>query len=538
MPILSDSSRSIVTDNGTRLPYDKMFNSSPAMENRKRHTCSSTQGGSLPMYNTISSPTTSPTSPSSIPLSPSINILTTSSTPSSHGSDSNDQQKNNANIIKEETRDDESTTTAVPSERKLLPSDLPKIATNFVQDPKNNNLKISSFYVPPKRPQHQRIASDDDALATLPSPATSVCDFPAAHYLKHKPPIRKISSSSLNADNQNYPHQRSSSESYLQNGNSVVEEFNQTSDDTGPIFGHHTLQQRLSKLGLSKGAELISHYVILKKIGKGSFSTVKLAIDLNTCKKVAIKMIEIKGIQDSERLKASVSREVELLKYINHPNIVGLLDTIDTPTHLCLVLEYVPGGELFDYVNENYENSTEEESKHIFLQLVNIIEYLHENNIVHRDLKLENILIDSSSPDEPIIIKLTDFGLAKFINKSSPILTTRCGSEEYAAPELISGNPYDGRKTDIWSLGIILYALLVGYLPFNLEPGQSRRQFFSKIIRADFTFPDSQNETDSRRSRISDEAKNLVNRILQNNPQRRPTLSEIKNHPWLSDVTI
>jgi len=217
------------------------------------------------------------------------------------------------------------------------------------------------------------------------------------------------------------------------------------------------------------------------------------------------------------------------------------LDTVETSTHICLILEYVSGGELFDYVNDHYEDSTEEESKRIFLQLVNTLEYLHENDVVHRDLKLENILIDSSdssnqSPNGPII-KLTDFGLAKFIDKLSPILTTRCGSEEYAAPELISGKPYDGRKTDLWSLGVILYALLVGYLPFNLEPGQTRRQFFSKIIRADFAFPNSEKET-GRKSMISNEAKDLVKKILQNNPQKRLNLSEIKKHSWLKGVIV
>lgn len=225
------------------------------------------------------------------------------------------------------------------------------------------------------------------------------------------------------------------------------------------------------------------------------------------------------------------------LQYIDHPNIVKLLDTVETSKHYCLILEYVSGGELFDYVNDHYEDSNEDESKRIFIQLVNILEYLHENNIVHRDLKLENILLDSpNQPSNGPIIKLTDFGLAKFIDKS-PILTARCGSEEYAAPELMSGKPYDGRKTDLWSLGVILYALLVGYLPFNLEAGQTRRQFFSKILRADFTFPNSEKET-GRKSMISNEAKDLVKKILQVNPQKRLSLSEIKNHSWLKGVAV
>ncbi|RIA92619.1 kinase-like domain-containing protein [Glomus cerebriforme] len=526
--ILSDSSKNIVTEKGTRSSYDKViFNSSPSIEIKKRHTCSSTQGESRPMFHTTSFPTSlssSPTSSYTLPehsysapalhINPQRSIV--DSTPDINLSDSKSQ-------FDQQHDGDDGNTTETSTERKFLPSDLPKIATHFVQEP-----TVSSEFLK-KGPQHQRVASDDSlaSLTALPSPATSVNDFPAVHHVKHAPP-------SLNADIKNYPHHLSHFEGHLQNDHKEDHHTHHTGDDNGPIFEHHSLQQRLSKFGLTQDTELIGHYAILKTIGAGAFSEVKLSIDLNGCKKVAVKMIAMKGIEDSERLKASVLREVEILKYIDHPNIVRLLDTVEISTHLCLVLEYIPGGELFDYVNDYFEESNEEESKRIFLQLVNILEYLHENNIVHRDLKLENILIDSFNP---LVIKLTDFGLAKFIDKSSPILTTRCGSEEYAAPELISGKPYDGRKTDLWSLGIILYALLVGYLPFNLEPGQLRRQFFSKIIRADFTFPNSEKET-GRKSTISNEAKDLVKKILQNNPQKRLSLAGIKNHAWLKSVII
>jgi len=533
----------VFKENGSMSPYDKViFNSSTAMD-KKRHTCSSTQGGSHPMFHTTSFPTSSslpPISPSSRHALPEhsysapvlyTNVRRSSVVDSMPDVNTSSHTSNSKSQIDQQQNDDDDkiTTTTESSERKVLPSDLPKIATHLVQEP-SELLK--------KRPQHQRVASEDDALAaltTLPSPATSVHDFPAAHHVKHAPPVRKMSSSSLNADSKNYPHHLLPSEGHLRNDNSVVEHHE--NDDGGPISDHNNLQQRLLRFGLTRASELIGHYAILKTIGTGSFSKVKLAIDLNRCRKVAIKMIATKGIQDSERLRASVLREIEILKYIDHPNIVGLLDTVETPTHLCLVLEYVSGGELFDYVNDHFENSTEEESKYIFLQLVKILEYLHENGIVHRDLKLENILIDSNKSPNGLIIKLTDFGLAKFINKSSPTLTTRCGSEEYAAPELISGKPYDGRKTDIWSLGVILYTLLVGYLPFNLEAGQSRRQFFSKIIRADFTLPNSEKET-GRRSKISKEAKDLIKKILQSNPQKRPSLDEIRNHTWLKHVTV
>ncbi|CAJ0761891.1 12988_t:CDS:2 [Entrophospora sp. SA101] len=293
-----------------------------------------------------------------------------------------------------------------------------------------------------KKSQHSRVASNDDPLTDLPSPATSLMDFPTSHHLS----IHKISPSSL------------------------------------------------------KSTELIGHYAIQKTIGEGSFSKVKLAIDLSNCQKVAIKIIGIKGIQDSERVKSSVLREVEMLKFINHPNIVRLFDVVDISTHFCLILEYIPGGELFDYVNDYYEETTEQDSKQIFLQLVDI---------------------------------LTDFGLAKFVDPTNPLLSTRCGSEEYAAPELISGkSPYDGKKTDIWSLGIILYSLLVGYLPFNFDG--PRKQFFHKIIKAEFDFPKTSMEGErGRRGTISNEAKDLIKKILMSDPDKRFTLEEISNHEWL-----
>ncbi|RGB42124.1 kinase-like domain-containing protein [Rhizophagus diaphanus] len=537
MQILSDSSKSIVAEKGARSSYDNVIFNSPPAEIKKRHTCGSAQGSPHPMFHTTSFSTSSPSIPSyTLPehsySAPTLQTNIQNNIQSSNAIDSTSDNILTTSDLKSQQQNNDKITTTKSSEKKLLPSDLPKIATHFVQEP-----TISSEFL--KKSQHQRVASDDSlaSLTALPSPATSVNDFPIAHNVKQVPLAHKISSSHLNVDSKNYPHHLSHFEGHLQNDHPEKDHHTNHLSDNGPIFAHDTLQRRLSKFGLSNTTELIGHYAILETIGTGAFSEVKLAVDLNGCRNVAIKMIATKGIEDSERLKTSILREVEILKYVDHPNIVKLLDTVETSTHYCLVLEYVSGGELFDYVNDHYENSNEDESKRIFIQLVNILEYLHENNIVHRDLKLENILIDSSnqSSNGPII-KLTDFGLAKFIDKS-PILTARCGSEEYAAPELMSGKHYDGRKTDLWSLGVILYALLVGYLPFNLEAGQTRRQFFSRILRADFTFPNSEKET-GRKSMISNEAKDLVKKILQVNPQKRLSLNEIKNHSWLKGVAV
>ncbi|CAG8488364.1 9352_t:CDS:2 [Acaulospora morrowiae] len=540
MPILSDPAKNLAIENTTR-SYDKAFNSS-AMDNRKRHACSNSQGvstsSSVPSSSSlIVSPspsqskkktcddnaTENSTDASSQPVNSSddvgviddLPVITSHISPVLSSSKSNQSlPKGNDNMI---------------SVRKTQPPAPPRIATTFVNDAASplTSERIKKF-------QHQRVTSDEDALITLPSPATSVHDFPASHHIKHSSIRKRVNSTNLNVEKNSYPHHlsghRSNSSSEMYHNRPQGKDHSHN-DEVGPLNDHSSLQRRLNKLGLAN-AELIGHYAIIKAIGSGSFSEVKLAMDLKTCKKVAIKMITLKGIEDSDRLKTGVWREVELLKFIDHPNIVSLIDTIDTPSHLCLVLEYVPGGELFDFVNDYYDETTEEDAKHIFLQIVDIVSYLHNSNIVHRDLKLENILLESAfsieNPTKPVI-KLTDFGLAKFIDPTSPLSTTRCGSEEYAAPELILAQPYDGRKTDIWALGIILYSLLVGYLPFNQGRRETRKQFCSKIARGDFSFPRS--DVGGRRAIISEEAKDLVKRILQRVPEKRPSLSDIKNHP-------
>ncbi|RHZ88048.1 hypothetical protein Glove_26g154 [Diversispora epigaea] len=548
MSILTNSSKNIVTENSGSRTFDKvMFNPSSTLDNnRKRHICSNSQA--MPTTTTTSStPTLASMSTSkhtgSVP-SFSIKSMNQSQNHLSH----NDDEKNTKDF-----KDVKGDPSLLLSVKKIQPPAPPKITT-FVND---------SDVILTKKTQHQRIASDDDALGTLPSPATSVLDFPGTnnsinsiHHIKNTIPSfkRKFVSKESNLgaveneNNNNFSFQQSQPQQKKQQ-----QQQQQSYEVVNRIISDLGLKNSLSTL------EMIGQYAVLKTIGSGAFSEVKLAVNLNTGEKVAIKMISTKGIQDSDRLKTGVWREVELLKFIEHPNIVNLIDTIETPKHLCLILEYIPGGELFDFVNDHFDKLTEDIAKDIFLQLVNIITYLHDVNIVHRDLKLENILLqfpcpssnpssppsnsssDSLSPSSPQlsnspslsnswkpIIKLTDFGLAKFLEKNSPLSTTRCGSEEYAAPELIQVQPYDGRKTDIWSLGIILYALLMGYLPFNQERGQSRKQFLSKIVRADFSFPKS--------SKVSEEAKDLVKKILASVPSKRLNLDEIKKHPWLNSV--
>ncbi|KAI7906140.1 kinase-like domain-containing protein [Cokeromyces recurvatus] len=264
------------------------------------------------------------------------------------------------------------------------------------------------------------------------------------------------------------------------------------------------------------GHQIGADYRICKLLGVGAFSKVYLTHHLTRDQFFAIKTIKKGKLFDDSRVRSSILREINILKSIQHPNIVHLETTMETEKMVCIVLEYVEGGELFDFVKKLHKGNqsmNEIQVRTLFLQLLHAVKWLHERNIVHRDLKLENILIHKDDHGE-MVLKITDFGLARVIDPKSPLLVTRCGSEEYAAPEIIKQENYDGRKTDIWSLGIILYTLLVGYLPFRYDPRKQERvsQLFYRIVRAEVKWPQD--------AIISDEAKQVVHAILERDPQK------------------
>ncbi|ORX92543.1 Pkinase-domain-containing protein [Basidiobolus meristosporus CBS 931.73] len=266
----------------------------------------------------------------------------------------------------------------------------------------------------------------------------------------------------------------------------------------------------------------VRQYNVVRSLGSGSFSKVYLAEDSEQPGRlVALKMVELNCDQSTKQL---ISREIQMLKTLDHPNVVGFYESFETDTHFVLVLEYVQDGDLFDYVANHANEYCESKVQEIFKHIVDAVEYLHSKNICHRDLKLENILIQESS-EGALSIKITDLGLAEFVDNNST-LTTRCGSEEYTAPEVILGQPCNGFKADVWSLGVILYTMLVGYLPFSMDGSQSRRSFFYRIANADYRLP--------RDRTISPEASDLLRILLQSNPKKRLEVSEIKKHPWLS----
>ncbi|KAF1374405.1 hypothetical protein PFLUV_G00228760 [Perca fluviatilis] len=202
----------------------------------------------------------------------------------------------------------------------------------------------------------------------------------------------------------------------------------------------------------------VGNYRLLKTIGKGNFAKVKLARHILTGREVAIKIIDKTQLNPNSLQK--LFREVRIMKILNHPNIVKLFEVIETERTLYLVMEYASGGEVFDYLVA-HGRMKEKEARAKFRQIVSAVQYCHQKHIVHRDLKAENLLLDAD-----MNIKIADFGFSNEFTMGNK-LDTFCGSPPYAAPELFQGKKYDGPEVDVWSLGVILYTLVSGSLPFD-----------------------------------------------------------------------
>ncbi|KAL8588764.1 MAP/microtubule affinity-regulating kinase 3 [Nucella lapillus] len=214
----------------------------------------------------------------------------------------------------------------------------------------------------------------------------------------------------------------------------------------------------------------IGKYRLIKTIGKGNFAKVKLAKHVPTGKEVAIKIIDKTQLNPSSLQK--LFREVRIMKMLDHPNIVKIFEVIETEKTLYLVMEYASGGEVFDYLVA-HGRMREKEARAKFRQIVSAVQYCHQKHIVHRDLKAENLLLDGD-----MNIKIADYG---FSNEFVPgnKLDTFCGSPPYAAPELFQGKKYDGPEVDVWSLGVILYTLVSGSLPFD---GQNLKELRERVL--------------------------------------------------------
>ncbi|KAI3860472.1 hypothetical protein MKX03_013475 [Papaver bracteatum] len=260
------------------------------------------------------------------------------------------------------------------------------------------------------------------------------------------------------------------------------------------------------------GADVfLPNYKLGKTLGIGSFGKVKIAEHALTGHKVAIKILNRRKIRSLE-MEEKVRREIKILRLFMHPHIIRLYEVIETPSDIYVVMEYVKSGELFDYIVEK-GRLQEDEARNFFQQIISGVEYCHRNMVVHRDLKPENLLLDSKYN-----VKIADFGLSN-IMRDGHFLKTSCGSPNYAAPEVISGKLYAGPEVDIWSCGVILYALLCGTLPFDDE---NIPNLFKKIKGGIYTLP----------SHLSAGARELIPRMLVVDPMKRMTIPEIRQHPW------
>ena len=256
----------------------------------------------------------------------------------------------------------------------------------------------------------------------------------------------------------------------------------------------------------------ISNYLIKRTLGQGTFGKVKLGIYLPSGEKVAIKIIEKDRILESDDI-IRVKREFEMLAMFNNPYVILVAEIFESNDSYYTVMEYCEGGELFNYIVKN-RRLDEDEAAFFFYQLINGLEYIHNLGIVHRDLKPENILLTKEH-----LLKIIDFGLSNYYKEGQKFLETPCGSPCYASPEMISGKTYDGFKIDIWSSGIILYAMLCGYLPFEEK---NNEKLFEKILECKVIFP----------RYIHKDAKDLIQKILVTDPEIRINIKGIKNHPF------
>ncbi|KAK6460588.1 kinase-like domain-containing protein [Scheffersomyces coipomensis] len=268
------------------------------------------------------------------------------------------------------------------------------------------------------------------------------------------------------------------------------------------------------------------NYILGSTLGEGEFGKVKLGWrkDGKFPNQVAIKLIKRSTILKDSDSEVKIHREINSLKLLNHPNIVNLVEVMKSGKYIGIVLEYASGGELFDYIL-HHKYLKENVAKKLFAQLVSGVDYMHSKGLIHRDLKLENLLLDKHKN-----VIISDFGFVNSYNKDkNDFMKTSCGSPCYAAPELVlTQSPYEGRKVDIWSLGVILYAMLSGYLPFDDDPenedGSDIVKLYHYICKTPLTFPEY----------VSPLARDLLRKIIVPDPKRRINLNEIRNHPWLS----
>ncbi|KAH6573884.1 hypothetical protein BASA50_007475 [Batrachochytrium salamandrivorans] len=257
----------------------------------------------------------------------------------------------------------------------------------------------------------------------------------------------------------------------------------------------------------------IGNYIFQKTVGEGNFAKVKLATHKLTNGEVAIKVID--KTQLDEKKLGKLYREVRIMKLLHHPNIVKLYEVIETKSTVYLVMEYASGGELYDYLVV-HGKMKEKEARAKFRQILSAVSYCHKKRVIHRDLKAENLLLDAN-----LDIKIADFGFSNYFDPDAK-LDTFCGSPPYAAPELFQGRRYTGPEVDIWSLGVILYVLTTGCLPFD---GKNLQEMRESVCRGKYRIP----------YYLSDMCEKLLRKFLVRDPVKRGSLEILLDDPWINE---
>ncbi|XP_060516074.1 calcium/calmodulin-dependent protein kinase type 1-like [Cylas formicarius] len=283
-----------------------------------------------------------------------------------------------------------------------------------------------------------------------------------------------------------------------------------------PLFG----KDRKSKKDKEDKLAIDEKYALKDVLGTGAFSTVRIAESkVIPGEMYAVKIIDKKALKGKED---SLENEIKVLRRLKHPNIVQLLETFEDKTRVFLVMELVTGGELFDRIVEK-GSYTEKDASDLIRQVLEAVDYMHDQGVVHRDLKPENLLY--YSPDEDSKIMISDFGLSKM--EESGIMATACGTPGYVAPEVLAQKPY-GKAVDVWSIGVISYILLCGYPPFYDE---NDANLFAQILKGEYEFHSPYWDE------ISDSAKEFITSLMTVNVDRRFTCKQALAHPWISGNT-
>jgi len=278
------------------------------------------------------------------------------------------------------------------------------------------------------------------------------------------------------------------------------------------------------------GAKQIGVYDIGQQLGIGSFAKVHLCVDVSTGNKYAMKIIDKKRIQMNSKGKHKdgnkFMEEVNILMRVNHPNIIQVVEAIETEDALYVILELVAGGDLLDKMIDYGREFPEDRARVIFIQMLDAVMYLHSVGIAHRDLKPENILLVNKTEDR---IKLTDFGLSRIVGEGS-YMQTICGTPMYVAPEVIANMGQKapkgyGKSVDVWSLGVILYMMLCGEPPFDQRKSTP---ILEQVKKGEYQMPAD------LQLMLSQDARNLISQLLQVDVEKRISLEKIAQHPWIS----